>query len=174
MFKEIAEKRYSVRRFQNKPIDHNIINELLETAMLCPTSRNTQAQRVILQENNESAVKLKSCMKQPIEAPIYVIICYDETVSKQQVFKHLNGGLISAAAFAHYIMLAAPELNLGTLWMGAVDLALLQKKYNLPDYIVPVGVLALGYPDLENQPSQEHKQRKRIEEIILNKSLTLS
>ena len=44
-FIELAKKRYSVRKYANKPIEREKLDLVLEAARVAPTAKNLQPQR---------------------------------------------------------------------------------------------------------------------------------
>jgi nitroreductase len=45
-----------------------------------------------------------------------------------------------------HIWLAATEMGLGTVWVGAFDESDVRQILNLPPYLRPIAILPLGYP----------------------------
>ena len=46
-FKALATERYSVRKFDTKPVEQEKVDIILETARLAPTAHNYQPQRLL-------------------------------------------------------------------------------------------------------------------------------
>ncbi len=61
------------------------------------------------------------------------------------------------------IMLQAVELGLGTCWIGMYDEEAIKEKFNIPEQMAVVALLAAGYPAENPGP----RPRKSREEIIL-------
>ncbi len=56
--------------------------------------------------------------------------------------------MIDGANAAIYIQLAAHALSLGTVWIQTMrNIRDIQKILKLPEELVPVSILAIGYPD---------------------------
>ena len=45
-FMELLRKRYSMRRFTDRPVEEEKLRQLLEAGNLAPTARNIQPQRI--------------------------------------------------------------------------------------------------------------------------------
>ncbi|MFH1639677.1 MAG: nitroreductase family protein [Chloroflexota bacterium] len=58
----------------------------------------------------------------------------------------------------------ATALGLGTCWIGAIDVAGLNKYFNLPENITTLIVLTVGYPA---EPIPKQRPRLKMEEILL-------
>lgn len=63
-----------------------------------------------------------------------------------------------------HILLMAEALGVGTCWLGATDDARLNKMFDLPDNIVSVAVLTVGYPAGPKPPA---RRRIAMDEMLL-------
>ena len=74
-----------------------------------------------------------------------------------------NGAEVDAAIIATYLMLAAENEGLATLWVGSFDPALLRDILPGAELVAMINV---GYHFPESQPSPMHEVRKTIEEFV--------
>ena len=58
---ELLKKRYSVRKFEDKKVEKEKLDLILEAARVAPTACNFQPQRILVLDNEESLEKLKKC-----------------------------------------------------------------------------------------------------------------
>lgn len=163
-FMDLVRRRYSVRNFTKERIPREKLLQILEAGRLAPTSQNDQPQRIFILESEESRDKLKQAMSSDVEAPLYMLVAYDERETRTRNYPAINGGTVSASIVATYIMLEAFDTGVGSIWVGAVDLGKLKTLLGLEDYIVPIGVVAIGFPRIESRPAESHHIRKPIEE----------
>ena len=164
-FIKLAEKRYSLRKFSDKPIEKEKIDLVLKAGQLAPTACNFQPQRIIVLDNEESLEKIKRCTKYHFNAPMVLLICYDNSVS----WKRNDGkdsGDIDASIVATQMMLQATELDLGTTWVGYFDAVQTAKEFSLPNNIVPVVMFPIGYPAEDAIKSNNHSQRLELEKTV--------
>lgn len=63
-----------------------------------------------------------------------------------------------------FIMLRATEMGLGTCWVGMFNEALIKERFNLPETVRIVSLLAVGHP---NEPEVYPRKRKSLEDIII-------
>lgn len=80
-FKALATERYSVRKFDTKPVEQEKVDILLEAARLAPTAHNYQPQRLLVLNTTDSLNKLKDCTNGHFNTPLAIIVCYDNAVS---------------------------------------------------------------------------------------------
>ena len=65
------------------------------------------------------------------------------------------------------MMRAAQELGLGTCWVMYFDAAKVTDLFSLPEHIVPVAMLPVGYPAEDVAPSPMHGTRFPLDDIII-------
>jgi nitroreductase len=165
-FINLAEERYSLRTFSNKPVEKEKLDLVLRAGQVSPTACNNQPQRILVIENEEALEKLKKCTKYHFNAPMALLVCYDKNVSWKRAFDGDDSGVVDASIVATHMMLQAAEIGLGTTWVGFFDPALIIKEFNLPGNFVPVALLPIGYPSEDAKPFPGHNQRNSIEESV--------
>ena len=63
-----------------------------------------------------------------------------------------------------HLVLMATALGLGTCWVGALDASALNRLFNLPDNLIPVAIIPVGYAAGEIPPQ---RPRLSLQEILL-------
>ena len=58
-FLELAKDRYSVRKFSDKPVEQEKIEQILEAAIVAPTACNNQPYKVWVIESEEALEKMR-------------------------------------------------------------------------------------------------------------------
>jgi len=165
-FIDLAKKRYSVRKFSDKPVDAELLNKVLEAGRMAPTAVNKQPQRIIVLNEKESLSKIKKCTKYHFDAPVVMIVCYDSEESWKNPFSGDDGGVLDAAIVITHMMLQATESDLGTTFVAYFDPKEVIKEFSLPENLVPVALLPMGYPAEDAEPSNSHGNRKDIGETV--------
>ena len=64
------------------------------------------------------------------------------------------------------MMLAAWNLGIGSTWMMHFIPEAVSAEFSLPENIVPVCILVMGYPSRNAAPSPSHDARKSIAEMV--------
>jgi nitroreductase len=64
-------------------------------------------------------------------------------------------------------MLEATDLGLGSVWVMHFDPSTLRESFELPDTIIPVALLPVGYPASDVEPNPRHFANKPIEDILI-------
>ena len=165
-FKSLAEERYSVRKFSNKPIEKEKLDLVLKAGQLAPTACNYQPQRILVIESQAALEKLKEFTSYHFNASVVLLICYDNTVSCKNSFNGKDVGDKDGSIVTTHMMLQAADIGLGTTWVGYFNPELTIKAFNIPENYVPVALLPIGYPAEDGTPSPMHSKRVPLEETV--------
>lgn len=165
-FINLAEERYSLRKFSDQPVEKEKLDLILKAGQLAPTACNYQPQRILVLENEAALTILKHCTPYHFNAPMALLICYDKAVSWKRSYDGKDSGDIDSSIVTTHMTLQATELGLGTTWVGHFNPTLIRKEFVLPDNIVPVALLPLGYPAKDATQHPLHSQRTSIEETV--------
>src|SRR5690554_1017339 len=162
-FLQLAQKRFSTRKFSSKPLEQEKIIKILEVARWAPSACNNQPWIFIVLRDDSSKPKLKSVYNREwfLNAPVIIAACYD----RKKSWKRKDGkefGDIDVALAMDHLTLAAAEEGLGTCWIGSFEFDEAKRVLALPEHIDPVAFTPLGYP----QDSVTGKMRKDMQEIV--------
>ena len=158
-FLELAEKRYSCRKFSDREVEEEKIEALLKAAQLAPTAVNFQPQRILVITDKEKIKSLdeNGCTRYTFNAPLMMVVCYDKGKSWKRSFDGKDEGIVDASIITTHMMLEAVELGLGSTWVGAFDPAKAREILEVPENYEIVSLLPIGYPAME--PSERHHKR---------------
>ncbi len=162
-FIDLVKKRYSVRAYKPDPIEKEKLLTVLEAARLAPTASNRQPFQIIVVHTNRKKKKLLSICSRDwfVDAPIVICICG----IKEKAWVRKDGRQyleVDIGIVMDYITLAAADMELGTCFIAAFDLANARKVLSIPDDIEPILFTPLGYPD--ELPGI--KKRKKLKELV--------
>ena len=170
-FLELAkEQRYSVRKFKEQPVEKEKLDLILEAGRIAPTACNYQPQRIMVIDEPAAYEKLKQCTPCHFDAPVVLMICYDKTTVWKNKINGTVGGDVDASIVTTHMMLQAAALGLGATWVGAFKLEKLRELFELPDFLVPVALLPIGYPADEVEPHPWHFARFDMDHSVFYKS----
>lgn len=165
-FLELAKERYSVRKFSDQKVEKEKLNLILEAGRVAPTAVNYQPQRILVLESEESLLKLKSCTPYHFHAPLALLICYDTTMSWKRPCDNYDMGVVDASIVTTQMMLEIHALGLGTTWVGHFDVDRVKEFFELPEHLVPVAILPLGYPKKDCMPHALHSKRNDMNQSV--------
>ena len=165
-FLKLAESRFSIRQFLNKPVEQEKIDALLRVAQIAPTAENKQPQKIYIITKEEDRKKLKTVSKYTFNAPMYFIVCCDKNKAWKQknedyISTEIDGSIVTA-----HIMLEAHDLGLGSVVVRNFETENLKKLFNIPENMVPISLLPIGYPKEGVKPSKLHFTKNDIKDMV--------
>ncbi|RKJ18721.1 nitroreductase [bacterium D16-50] len=165
-FIEIAKKRYSVRSYQDKKVEEEKLQKILEAAHVAPTAANLQPARLIAVQSREGLGKIGKGANL-YGAPLAIIVCADHSKAWVRPYDKKQTGDIDASILTDHMMLQATELGLGSVWICYFKPDVIRKEFGLPDHLEPVNILAVGYSDEEAADPERHSQtRIPVDELV--------
>ncbi|MBN2314445.1 MAG: nitroreductase family protein [Sedimentisphaerales bacterium] len=153
---ETIRKRYSCRAYKEKPIEKDTLDTILEAARLAPSARNTQDWRFVIVTEDGTKRQVAGCTNRPEvfeKAGVIIVGCSnsDHVMRCGQAIAPID-----VAIALEHICLQATELGLGTCWIGAFDSEKARRILSIPDEIIIVELMAIGYPaDTKPEPKRE-------------------
>ncbi|MDE7409237.1 MAG: nitroreductase family protein [Muribaculaceae bacterium] len=193
MDKEYFRNRVSVRNYEKRHIPESLLDNILERAMRAPTCGNMQLYSVVITRDPERLRRLaKEHFNQPAAsgADVILTICADfnrfsewcEASDAKPGYNNFHSfimALTDAVIYSQQIVTIAEMEGLGTCYLGTVNYNARQisELLELPDLVVPVASISLGYPASSPAPCErlpleaiKHNEtyRKDSREQILN------
>ncbi|MDE6650692.1 MAG: nitroreductase family protein [Muribaculaceae bacterium] len=166
MNKDYFSGRMSVRNYEKKHIPEEVLDDILERAMRAPTCGNMQLYSVVVTRDTTNLQKLaKEHFNQPAAAGADVIltICADfnrftawcnasDAKPGYNNFHSFIMALTDAVIYTQQIVTIAETEGLGTCYLGTVNYNAreISELLELPELVVPVASISLGYPAGDN------------------------
>jgi len=168
-FMDLCRERFSVRKFDPRPVEEEKLEQILEAGRIAPTACNYQPQRVYVVKSEEARAKLSSVTRMTYGAPLVLLVCYDANESwkntPQTFGEDYAGGEMDACIVGTQMMYMATELGLGTLWARGFNATQIHDVMGLPENIRVSFLLDVGYP-AENSVNR-HTPRKSLNETVI-------
>ena len=153
----------SIRKFKNKPIEENILNQLLEAGFRASTTGNMQVYSIIVnkeQERKEALCKFHFGQAMVKEAPVVLTFCADfnrfnkwcEQRNTEPVYDNFLSFMtatVDALLVAQNVAVAAESFGLGICYLGTT-IYMADKIIDFlkcPKSVIPITTLVVGYPD---------------------------
>ena len=166
-FIDLAKTRFSVRSFSTRPVEQDKLAQILETGRISPTAHNEQPQRIKVITDPADLAKIDECTPCRFKAPVVFLVCYDKNVCWKRKFDGAGSGEVDAAIVTTHLMFAAKDAGLGSCWVMFFDPAKVIDLFALPENIVPVALMPVGYPADDAAPSAVHEQRIPLDKMLL-------
>ena len=77
-----------------------------------------------------------------------------------------DAGLDDAVIATTQMMLEAYDLGIGSVWVRGYDKRVLDELFDLPDNMVTVALLPIGYPSEKAKPSPLHSKNVIMDVIV--------
>ncbi len=169
-FLELAKQRYSERFFDSRPVEQEKLDRILEAGRVVPTACNYQPQHFYVIRSQEGLAKLRKVTHFHYNVPLMLLVCYDAREvwrnPGDRYYENYNSGEQDASIAAATMMYEAEELGVHTIWIRGFDSKTVVDTYGLPEYMIPVMMLGLGYPNERAKANAWHYLRKPIEEYV--------
>ena len=166
-FLELAKARYSVRSFQDRPIEEEHLNLILEAGRVAPTACNFQPQRIYVARSAEARAKLASVCRCTFGAPVILVVCYDrERDWKNKLLPSYESGETDAAIVCTHMMLEAFDLGIGSCWVGYFNPQVVAETLGLPENVTVSALLPMGYPAEDAKPLPLHSQFRDLADMV--------
>lgn len=166
-FTELAQARYSVRKFSDKAVEPEVLKRILEAGLLAPTAKNNQPQRIYVLQSKEALDKLDSLTHCRYGAGTVLLFTYNTDEDwKNPLEEGVHSGVEDVSITATYIMLRAIELGVYTIWCNYFANSKLEQAFDLPENEKAVLIMPIGYPAEGVAPAPAHTESKKLEEIV--------
>ncbi|MBR5535647.1 MAG: nitroreductase family protein [Clostridia bacterium] len=165
-FLKLAQDRYSVRKFKPEKVERDVIGKILKAGHVAPTACNYQPQRIFVIESPEGIEKLKNCTRCHFDAPLAMLVCYNKDEVWTRKYDGENSGFVDASIVTTHMMMEATESGVGSTWVMHFNPIKMVEEFLIPENIVPVALLVMGYPADDAAPIEMHSTYRNIEEVV--------
>ena len=155
-FLEVIEKRKSVRRYADRPVEREVLDAVVKVALTAPSSRNSKSSAFMIVEDKD-VIEALSLMRDygasPLKSAQAAIVVMGDT-SKTDLW------VDNCAISATFIQLAVTAMDLVSCWIHVngrprfkdepekeTAEAYVSGLLGLKDDMKPYCVVAIGYPE---------------------------
>lgn len=170
-YNELIQVRRSCRAFSEKPVETELLCEIIKNAQMAPSWKNSQTAKYYVANTPEAIEKVREALpsfnQNSSKNAALVITTFIRDVAgftagvADNELSNKWGAYDLGLANAYFI-LEAKNQGLDTLIMGIRDAASLRKSFNIPKTEQIVAVLAVGYSDTDRAAGK----RKDLNEIV--------
>ncbi|MBM6690716.1 nitroreductase family protein [Fusobacterium mortiferum] len=151
--------RRSIRKYQDRKVEKEVIEQLMKTAVVSPSGRNGRPYEFVVVDDKEIIKKLAHSKESGAQfaenAPLMIVTLYHEYPTGED----------DACIASTIIQLKAHELGLGSCWLqtkgkigtnGKTCHENIREILNIPEDIHISNMISLGYP-AEERPAYTEK-----------------
>lgn len=161
---KVIRERRAVRKFKTEQVKDDALRAVLEAGTWAPTGHGTQDPWIVAVQDKEMMSKLSALNAKIMgvssdpyyHAPTIILVF----ASRDSYNNFRDGSLVLGN-----MMLAAHSLGLASCWINREDEMFetaegkaIMQQMGLPDGLVGIGALSLGYADGELRPGKERKK----------------
>ena len=144
--------RRSIRRYENKDIPEEVLQQILETGRQAPSAVNRQPIRFVIVNDHDILKNLcDNLITRFVKyAPLAIVGCANT--------KSLLTGkwaVVDATIAMENMVISAWSLGIGSCWIGACNEKKVKELLKIPDEWKVVALLTFGYP------AEKPKERKK-------------
>ena len=197
LYKAIHSRRDVRSHFISKPIEDEILSRILNAAHHAPSVGFSQPWNFILIKDPKTKKRVKESFEKErerssqlveepkrskylsfklegiLESPVNLCVTYDPSKFGPFVIGRSSipeAGLYSVCCAIQNLWLAARTENIGVGWVSILSNEMLKEILDLPDHVIPVAYLCLGYVDeFSSKPDLEKKgwlPRLELKDVI--------
>ena len=156
----LAKQRCTTRGFTKQRISNPDLDLILSAGRVAPTACNKQPQRIIVVQQSENIAKIQKAYK-TFGSQCVLIVCRDRRNELVRIYDNKCSGDLDIGIICDHMMLAARELNIGSVMVGLFDPHIIREEFDIPDYIEPTALLILGYPENGFLSSERHETTRK-------------
>ncbi|MBO4693907.1 MAG: nitroreductase family protein [Clostridia bacterium] len=163
-FEKIVDIRQSTRKFADKSPDRETLFKILDAGRRAPTAKNVQPVKVYIAESEKACSIIDKASPCRYGAPTVLIVCVD-TNEAFILNKHSTAEIDGSIAATH-LMLAATNYGVDSIWIEMFNRDVIKKELKIPDNMLPVCLLPVGYRAEDCPVSRNFHNRKPIENFV--------
>ena len=175
-FQDVIRRRKMVRSFEDRPVDHAIVERMVINAQKAPSAGFSQGWGFLVLEGKDQARRYWDALPDGASAfagwpdlqnaPV-IIVCLSNKTRYLDRYAMADKGWtdrderrwpvpywdIDTGMAALNILLTAVDNGLGAVFFGVRDQAALRRAFGIPDEYTAIGTIAIGHPKAKDRPS---------------------
>jgi nitroreductase len=177
-FQDVIRKRKMVRSFEDRPVDHAIVERMLANAQKAPSAGFSQGWGFLVLEGKEAATRYWDAIAGEAfagwpdirNAPV-IIVCLSNKMQYLRRYAMADKGWtdmdekrwpvpywdIDTGMAALNILLTAVDAGLGAVFFGVRDQVGLREMFGIPEEYTAIGTIAIGHAKSKDRPSPSLK-----------------
>jgi nitroreductase len=155
--------RRSIRKYKSDSIPDHLVYELLKAAMSAPSASNKQPWHFVVIQDRAILDEIPNVHPYSAmlkEATLAIAVCGDPQLAAGK-----DWWVQDCSAATENILIAANALGLGAVWIGVYSnderVASIRKVLALPQHILPLSLVSVGYP-AERKPRSDLYDQGRV------------
>lgn len=159
---EVIHNRKSVRNYTDQAVSRKQLEDLVRAGMAAPSARNLQPWVFVIVRDRGVLNSLSDSLpyaKMLKNAKAAIVVCGD--LSKNDIDIENSYWVQDCSAATQNILLAAESIGLGAVWTALYPyqerIRPVKQYLELPENIIPLNVIPIGYPTGSDKPKDKWK-----------------
>jgi nitroreductase len=189
-FEATVNRRRMVRNFSRRPVDAEVIDDILDVARRGPSAGFTQGQDfVVVRDGQTKATLAGLCSEQSYveagfdpfisTAPVLIVPCTNEGAYHRryrepdkldedgsEIEWPVPYWFVDAGAALMLLLLAVVDAGLAAGFAGFKDLEGARESLGLPADVTPLGVVPIGHPAPDKRSPSLKRGRRPVDELV--------
>jgi len=161
----LIKRRRSIRKFAQRGVDDELINQIIEAGIAAPSGKNNQPWKfVIVKKTGFKEMIAKHTHYSQIirDAPVLIAVFLDSSLSYDR-----TKDVQAIGACIQNILLAICALGLGGVWLGEIlrNKEAVHAILETPNHLELMAVVALGHPAEDG----EKKEKLALDQVVISR-----
>ena len=158
-FEQLCQKRRSIRKYTDRPVEQEKIDYLLRCALMSPSAKRTCPWEFVVVKDPAKLAALAARLPNSRVgngAKLAIVVC--GSLDNGLPGRSKEYWIHDCSAATMNLLLAAHAQGLGAVWTGVYPgeerVAAVREVLSIPDGYMPLNVIPVGYP-AENPPAKD-------------------
>ena len=148
---DVVSSRRSIRRYEDKEIPEDVMDQIVEAGRQAPSAANRQPYRFVIVTNTELKKAISGLFSSFVKnAPVVIVGC-----ANPKALLTGKWSTVDTAIALENMVLAAWSLGVGSCWIGSFDEEKVKCSLIIPQDWKVIALVCFG------SPAETPKQRKR-------------
>lgn len=189
-FQDVIRKRKMVRSFEDRPVDHAVVERMLRNAQRAPSAGFSQGWAFLVLEGKAETARYWDALwprrsqfgwPDMFNAPVLIVCLSNKSEYLDRYAKPDKGWTdrdekrwpvpywdIDTGMAALNILLTAVDAGLGAVFFGVSDQAKLRATFGIPGEYTAIGTIAIGHPRRTDRqsPSIKNVGRRSASDVV--------
>ena len=159
---DIIKTRRSVREFEGKVVEDNVLEGVLDAGRWAPSGLNNQPWRFVVVRDEKVKNSVSQCTKYSrivCGSNVLIAVFLDNDASYDR-----TKDILGVGACIQNMLLCIHSVGLGACWLGEIlnQKEEVNKLFDISSDCELMAVIAVGYPEKKNRTSTRHELNKLI------------
>lgn len=160
---EMIFKRRSIRVYERKALEKDVLVKLLQAAMAAPSASNSRPWEFVVVTEEKTLDQLRAKIKYgKFNSPAVVVVCANLAIAQNE--SAYRFWVQDCSAATENLLIAAAGLGLGACWVGAYpkeeEMNTLRDILGIPEHVFPLSMIYVGYPAEEKSPRTQYDESR--------------